>query len=168
MNIYHMLFIVCCCLLHLWYQVDLENSNKALLDLQEQHQLAISLLKEKEIIISKLRQSGSLIRGRTVWIKFCHLLFFLPPISFTHEKLCTFCVWTENSLIGRAKEMQAELQCASEDISSLFVKLGTCGVILITAKQLNDLCINYATWFSSKLVWNWLRKSGWCKNFFQG
>ncbi|KAK4759636.1 hypothetical protein SAY87_022767 [Trapa incisa] len=30
---------------------------------------------------------------------------------------------SENSLIGRAKEMQAELQCASEDISSLFMKL---------------------------------------------
>ncbi|KAK9291095.1 hypothetical protein L1049_009282 [Liquidambar formosana] len=38
-------------------KINLENSNKALLDLQENHRVAISKLKEKEFIISKLLHS---------------------------------------------------------------------------------------------------------------
>ncbi|KAL7248280.1 hypothetical protein ACSBR2_003069 [Camellia fascicularis] len=67
-------------------KINLENSNKALEDLQEKHKVAISTLKEKEFIISKLFHS-------------------------------------ENSLIDCAKEMRANLQNASEDISALFAKL---------------------------------------------
>ncbi|XP_028067149.1 kinesin-like protein KIN-5B isoform X2 [Camellia sinensis] len=67
-------------------KINLENSNKVLEDLQEKHKVAISTLKEKEFIISKLFHS-------------------------------------ENSLIDRAKEMRANLQIASEDISALFAKL---------------------------------------------
>ncbi|GFZ11044.1 ATP binding microtubule motor family protein [Actinidia rufa] len=67
-------------------KLSLENSNKALEDLQENHRVAISTLKEKEFIISKL-------------------------------------LHTENSLIDRAKELRANLQNASEDISALFTKL---------------------------------------------
>ncbi|GMP50696.1 hypothetical protein CsSME_00017210 [Camellia sinensis var. sinensis] len=67
-------------------KINLENSNKALEDLQEKHKVAVSTLKEKEFIISKLFHS-------------------------------------ENSLIDRAKEMRANLQIASEDISALFAKL---------------------------------------------
>ncbi|XP_057471341.1 kinesin-like protein KIN-5B [Actinidia eriantha] len=67
-------------------KLSLENSNKALEDLQENYRVAISTLKEKEFIISKL-------------------------------------LHTENSLIDRAKELRANLQNASEDISALFTKL---------------------------------------------
>jgi hypothetical protein len=42
----------------MFFQINLENSNKALLDLQESYRLAISTLKEKEFIISKLLFSG--------------------------------------------------------------------------------------------------------------
>lgn len=42
----------------LFLQVNLENSNQALLELQENHKAAISALKEKEFIISKLLLSG--------------------------------------------------------------------------------------------------------------
>lgn len=42
----------------LFFQVNLENSNRALLELQENHRVAISTLKEKEFIISKLLHSG--------------------------------------------------------------------------------------------------------------
>lgn len=67
-------------------KVNLENSNRALLELQENHRVAISTLKEKEFIISKLLHS-------------------------------------ENSLIGRAKELRNDLQNASEDITLLFEKI---------------------------------------------
>lgn len=40
-------------------QMNLEASNKALLDLQENYRVAILALKEKEVIISKLLQSGT-------------------------------------------------------------------------------------------------------------
>lgn len=40
------------------FQINLEKSNKALIDLQESYRLAISTLKEKELIISKLLCSG--------------------------------------------------------------------------------------------------------------
>lgn len=39
-------------------QISLETSNKALLDLQEKYQVAITTLKEKELIISKMLFSG--------------------------------------------------------------------------------------------------------------
>jgi hypothetical protein len=42
----------------IFFQINLENSNKALLDLQESYRLAIAMLKEKESIISKLLRSG--------------------------------------------------------------------------------------------------------------
>ncbi|KAL6966124.1 hypothetical protein U1Q18_042583 [Sarracenia purpurea var. burkii] len=67
-------------------KLNLEISNKALEDLQENHRVAISIIKEKEFIISKL--------------------------------LCS-----ENSLIDLAKELRANLQNASEEISALFAKL---------------------------------------------
>ncbi|KAM5560023.1 kinesin-like protein KIN-5B [Rosa sericea] len=67
-------------------KINLENSNKALLELQENHRVAILTLKEKEHIISKL-------------------------------------LYSENLLIGRAKELRTDLQTASEDISSLHEKL---------------------------------------------
>ena len=40
------------------FQINLEHSNKTLLDLQESYRLAITMLKEKESIISKLLRSG--------------------------------------------------------------------------------------------------------------
>ncbi|CAL1399159.1 unnamed protein product [Linum trigynum] len=67
-------------------KVNLEKSNKDLLDLQEQYRVAISTLKEKEFIISKL-------------------------------------LYSENSLVQRAKELRNGLQSASEDITSLFTTL---------------------------------------------
>lgn len=42
----------------MFFQINLEASNKALLDLQESYRLAISTLKEKDFIISKLLCSG--------------------------------------------------------------------------------------------------------------
>ncbi|KAL6133281.1 hypothetical protein ACLB2K_065518 [Fragaria x ananassa] len=66
--------------------INLENRNKALLELQENHRVAISALKQKEHIISKL-------------------------------------LYSENLLIGRAKELRGDLQTASEDIDSLHEKL---------------------------------------------
>ncbi|CAI0471711.1 unnamed protein product [Linum tenue] len=67
-------------------KVNLEKSNKDLLDLREQYRVAISTLKEKEFIISKL-------------------------------------LYSENSLVERAKELRNGLQSASEDITSLFTTL---------------------------------------------
>lgn len=67
-------------------KLNLEKSNKALEDLQENYRVAVATLKEKEFIISKLLHS-------------------------------------ENSLIDRAKELRANLQNASEEISALFAKL---------------------------------------------
>ncbi|KAM7509768.1 hypothetical protein LguiB_008643 [Lonicera macranthoides] len=67
-------------------QINLENCNKALQDLEEKYRLAISTLKEKEFIISKL----------------------------LHSEIC---------LVERAKELRANLQNASEDISALFSKI---------------------------------------------
>lgn len=40
------------------FQINLENSNKVLQEVQENHRKAISMLKEKEFIISKLLHSG--------------------------------------------------------------------------------------------------------------
>ncbi|KAJ4972271.1 hypothetical protein NE237_005370 [Protea cynaroides] len=67
-------------------KTNLENSKKAFEDLQEQHRIAMSTLKEKEFVISNLLHS-------------------------------------ENSLIERAKELRANLQYASEDITTLFGKI---------------------------------------------
>ena len=39
--------------------------------------------------------------------------------------LLIFC-WTETTLIDRAKGLRSDLQHASNDISSLFTRLGTC------------------------------------------
>lgn len=39
-------------------QISLENSNKALLELQENYRVAMSTLREKELIISSLLSSG--------------------------------------------------------------------------------------------------------------
>ncbi|KAL8125892.1 hypothetical protein AgCh_013261 [Apium graveolens] len=67
-------------------KINLENSNKVLQEVQENHRKAISMLKEKELIISKLLHS-------------------------------------ENSLVESAKDLRANLQNASEDISSLYSKI---------------------------------------------
>ncbi|GAV62678.1 LOW QUALITY PROTEIN: Kinesin domain-containing protein/DAP_epimerase domain-containing protein [Cephalotus follicularis] len=69
------------------YKINLENKNKELLDLHANYRIAISTLKEKEFMISKLSNS-------------------------------------ENSLIEWAKELRADLQNASEDMTLLFAKLG--------------------------------------------
>ncbi|KAI5325565.1 hypothetical protein L3X38_034639 [Prunus dulcis] len=45
-------------------KISLETSNKALLDLQEKYQVAITTLKEKELIISKMLLSENLLIGR--------------------------------------------------------------------------------------------------------
>ncbi|XP_031273396.1 kinesin-like protein KIN-5B [Pistacia vera] len=66
--------------------MNLENRNKEFLELQENHRMALSTIKEKELIISKL-------------------------------------LFSEKSLVERAKELRNELQNASEDITSLFAKL---------------------------------------------
>ncbi|XP_044495874.1 kinesin-like protein KIN-5B [Mangifera indica] len=67
-------------------KMNLENRNKEFLELQEYHRVALSTIKEKEFIISKL-------------------------------------LFSENSLVERAKELRNELQSASVDITSLFAKL---------------------------------------------
>ncbi|KAK1392615.1 kinesin-like protein KIN-5B [Heracleum sosnowskyi] len=67
-------------------KISLENNNKVLQELQENHRKAISMLKEKEFIISKLLHS-------------------------------------ENSLVESAKDLRANLQIASEDITTLYSKI---------------------------------------------
>lgn len=67
-------------------KISLENSNKFLQEVQENHRNAISMLKEKEFIISKLLHS-------------------------------------ENSLVKSAKDLRANLQNASEDITTLYSKI---------------------------------------------
>ncbi|XP_068341884.1 kinesin-like protein KIN-5B [Pyrus communis] len=67
-------------------KINLDNCNKALLELQEDYQIATSTLKEKERIISKL-------------------------------------LFSENLLIGRAKELRSDLKNASEEMNSLYEKL---------------------------------------------
>jgi hypothetical protein len=63
--VYFVVFSVCMHLIRNSYalsQINLENSNKALLELQENYRIAISTLKEKEQIISKLLYSGKAIK----------------------------------------------------------------------------------------------------------
>ncbi|RZC76117.1 hypothetical protein C5167_000248 [Papaver somniferum] len=67
-------------------RINLENTNKAFQELQVNHKMVVSTLKEKEFIISNLLLS-------------------------------------ENSIIERAKELQANLQNASEDITDLFAEI---------------------------------------------
>ncbi|KAK2657957.1 hypothetical protein Ddye_011009 [Dipteronia dyeriana] len=90
-------------------KMDLEDKNKALLDLQENHRIALSTLKDKEFMISKLLCSGKkvIIEKNPRY----------PLFTFTTI------LYTEKSIIERAKELRAELQNASEDVTSLFEKL---------------------------------------------
>ncbi|RZC93239.1 hypothetical protein C5167_030360 [Papaver somniferum] len=67
-------------------RINLENTNKAFQELQVNHKMVVSTLKEKDFIISNLLLS-------------------------------------ENSIIERAKELQANLQNASEDITDLFTEI---------------------------------------------
>ncbi|KAI3871163.1 hypothetical protein MKW98_015063 [Papaver atlanticum] len=67
-------------------RINLENTNKAFQELQVNHKMVVSTLKEKEFIISNLLLS-------------------------------------ENLIIERAKELQANLQTASEDITDLFAEI---------------------------------------------
>lgn len=60
----------------LFFQINLENSNKTLLDLQESYRLAITKLKEKEIIISKLLCSGKSTERSTQNLCFVLYIFF--------------------------------------------------------------------------------------------
>lgn len=101
----------------IFFQINLENCNKTLLDLQESYRLAITMLKEKEFIISKLQRSGkSTERSAQFWASCC-------TFPLTNFYLFIYAK-TENSLIECAKELRTNLQSASEDIASLFVKLG--------------------------------------------
>lgn len=61
----------------IFFQVNLENSNKTLLDLQESYRLAITMLKEKESIISKLQRSGK-------WTERSTQNFVLRAVHFFH------------------------------------------------------------------------------------
>lgn len=56
-------------------QISLETSNKALLDLQEKYQVAITTLKEKELIISKMLFSGKR-QLRNWWENFVSFFIF--------------------------------------------------------------------------------------------
>ncbi|KAI3991527.1 hypothetical protein MKX01_017146 [Papaver californicum] len=67
-------------------RINFENTNRAFQELQVNHKIVVSTLKEKEFIISNLLLS-------------------------------------ENSIIQRAKELQANLQNASEDITDLFTEI---------------------------------------------
>ncbi|KAI3856004.1 hypothetical protein MKW92_038801 [Papaver armeniacum] len=67
-------------------RINLENTNTAFQELQVNHKMVVSTLKEKEFIISNLLLS-------------------------------------ENSILERAKELQANLQNASEDITDLFAEI---------------------------------------------
>lgn len=98
-------------------QISLETSNKALLDLQEKYQVAITTLKEKELIISKMLFSGKR-QLRNWWENFVSLSSYL---SYWWQMSAHI---TENLLIGRAKELRTDLQNASEEINSLYEKLG--------------------------------------------
>lgn len=98
-------------------QISLETSNKALLDLQEKYQVAITTLKEKELIISKM-----LFSGKTDNWDIVEKIFSLFLHSFGDKCLCAHI--TENLLIGRAKELRTDLQNASEEMNSLYEKLG--------------------------------------------
>ncbi|PRQ43350.1 putative plus-end-directed kinesin ATPase [Rosa chinensis] len=109
-------------------KINLENSNKALLELQENHRVAILTLKEKEHIISKLLSSGKaveiLLRRLCLFLVIC--LLTISSVCLILETLVTniyVLMKTENLIIGRAKELRTDLQTASEDISSLHEKL---------------------------------------------
>lgn len=65
----------------MFFQINLESSNKALLDLQESYRLAISTLKEKEFIISKLLCSGK--STERVLANFClSCCIFVPLLNY--------------------------------------------------------------------------------------
>ncbi|XP_050384584.1 kinesin-like protein KIN-5B [Argentina anserina] len=67
-------------------KINLENTNKVLLELQENHRVAISTLKQKEQIISKLLHSENLLIGRAK--ELCtDLQTASEDISSLHEKL---------------------------------------------------------------------------------
>ena len=98
---------------------NLENTNKALETIQENHKIAITKLKEKEFFISQLLNSGK-------FTKFWVLEYHEPSICLQTNLMHNLSIYkTENSLIDRAKELRINLQDASEDISALSTKLGT-------------------------------------------
>lgn len=106
-------------------QSNLENSKKTLHELQENYRIAISTLKEKELIISKQIHSG-------IWSNkpFTNDFFFIWPLPI-------IIMWlfhdleTENCLIDCAKDLRKNLQNASEDITSLFARIGTLGFLFV-------------------------------------
>lgn len=102
-------------------QRNLDNTNKELHDLKENYIQVISKLKEREAIISKMKASGNNSSPKASFVVWFVLLIFS---------------WTESTLIDRAKGLRSDLQHASNDISSLFTRLGTCCF----------LCLELKTW----------------------
>lgn len=70
------------------FQINLEKSNKALIDLQESYRLAISTLKEKELIISKLLCSGKRTEKSLAnfWASCCILFNLQNYYVYVHEQ----------------------------------------------------------------------------------
>ncbi|KAK9920725.1 hypothetical protein M0R45_029271 [Rubus argutus] len=112
-------------------KINLENSNKALLELQENYRVAISTLKEKEQIISKLLYSAKDLRT--------DLQTASDDISSLHEKLdqkdrmeaenqnlvLTFGSQLDRSLkdlhktiLGSVSQQQNQLRCMEEHVHS--------------------------------------------------
>ncbi|KAK2976567.1 hypothetical protein RJ640_024188, partial [Escallonia rubra] len=97
-------------------KINLESCNNALQDLQENYRTTISVLKEKEFVISKLMHSGE----RTEIQLAHHVPFSAYQNPIVSE---TLNMQTETCLLEHAKELRANLQNASEDITALFSKI---------------------------------------------
>lgn len=118
-------------------KIDLETSNKALLDLQEQYRLALSTLKNKEFAISKLLQSESSIIDRAKELRsdlqdasqdlsllFGKLDYKSRMEAENHNIVLTFGSQLDQGLknlhrtiLGSVSQQQQEIRCMEEHVS---------------------------------------------------
>lgn len=129
--------------------MNFEKTSNDLHDLQENYRLVVSKLKEKECTISKLLKSGKSIDD---------MLQRLYAVFVQLTKLyALFCLWTENALIDRAKEMCTDLQNASDDINFLSSKLGMITLLFIFHQYV--LCSWYVALLKENMLhgtWKWV------------
>ncbi|KAL6142066.1 hypothetical protein ACLB2K_060349 [Fragaria x ananassa] len=139
--------------------INLENRNKALLELQENHQVAISALKQKEHIISKLLYSENLLIERAKELR-GDLQAASEDIDSLHEKLdqkdrmeeenqslvLTFGSQLDRSLkdlhktiLGSVSQQQNQLRCLEEHVhSSLASKCDATKVLESRIKKISE------------------------------
>uniref|UniRef100_A0A5B7BVW2 Kinesin motor domain-containing protein n=1 Tax=Davidia involucrata TaxID=16924 RepID=A0A5B7BVW2_DAVIN len=145
------------------YKINLETSNNALQDLQENHRVAISTLKEKEFIISRLLQSENCLIGRAkelrtnlqnasedisaLFAKIDHknkleaenqglLLTFGSQLDQNLKKL-------HKTILGSVSQQQQQLRCMEEHVGSFLAS--KCDVTQILESRIKKMTEIYTS-----------------------